>query len=280
MVKHRKHSLVRDIISITIIIIFWEVIGNFFRTKLGALSPYFFDISIFHFILSDIPNIFFILGIFFSIKFIHNSQFFTIISANYKLNYRKIIISFTSYLFLLVLTYFIYFLISPKDIIFSLDFKKLLYFIPFCVIFTIIQCCSEEFFFRGFLLQVTSRYVKPIPLLLIINGLFFIIVHLRIPEFKQMPYSMCFYYFFTGLLYSFVTIKDNGIEIPIAIHTANNIFTALILNWQGSVMSGTYSIFILKNLSQTFCLISFPVAALLYLYFIDKLFQLKIFTHN
>lgn len=190
------------------------------------------------------------------------------------------IIIFVTYILLLCLNYFIYFLISPKDIVYSMNIKYFIYFLPFCIICTIIQCSSEELFFRGFLLQVTSRYIKPIPLLLTINGLFFILAHLRIPEFKQIPYSMSLYYFFTGLLYSYITIKDSSLEIPTAIHIANNTFSALVLNWQGSVMSGTYSVFILKDLNQTFCLISFPISTILYLYFIDKLFSLRIFTRS
>lgn len=133
--------------------------------------------------------------------------------------------------------------------------EKLKYIIP-VLLFTPMQACSEELFSRALPARmifknnfVDQRLMDKI-LLCIVSGVIFTLPHLANPEVTMNPefVSAIVYYFIWGALAMALGLYLDGFEVPITIHIVNNIYTALIVNYEGGAMP-TNAIFL--NTSET-----------------------------
>jgi hypothetical protein len=65
------------------------------------------------------------------------------------------------------------------------------------------------------------------------------------------------------MLFSLVTVRDNGLELALGAHAAINIFTALIANYSVSALT-TPALFIVTTLDARFSMASFLVMAIVF----------------
>jgi hypothetical protein len=59
-------------------------------------------------------------------------------------------------------------------------------------------------------------------------------MHAFNPEVATLGYGILSYYFLTGVFLAIMTIMDDGMELSMGYHAANNVFTAIMItnNWQ------------------------------------------------
>ena len=91
----------------------------------------------------------------------------------------------------------------------------------------------------------------------LVSSILFMLPHLLNPEVAQNPLVLTTFYFLFGLFLALITIKDNGLELAIGVHAANNLFIVLIANYSTSALPSS-SIFT-STLNPSFSLISFIV---------------------
>jgi len=82
---------------------------------------------------------------------------------------------------------------------------------------------------------------------LLLTSLIFGGMHIFNPEVEKMGYSILIYYIGTGLLLGIFTLLDDGIELAMGFHAANNLIGALLVTSSWSVFQ-THSI--LKDVSE------------------------------
>ncbi|WP_370514485.1 type II CAAX prenyl endopeptidase Rce1 family protein [Formosa sp. L2A11] len=82
---------------------------------------------------------------------------------------------------------------------------------------------------------------------LIITSLIFGGLHIANPEVEKLGYTIMVYYIGTGLFLGILTLMDEGMELSLGFHAANNFFTALLVTSDWSALQ-TYSIF--KDISE------------------------------
>jgi uncharacterized protein len=58
--------------------------------------------------------------------------------------------------------------------------------------------------------------------LIFLNGIIFLLPHLGNPEIKR-GWIICLFYFIFGAVLAAMTIYDNGLEIALGVHAANNL---------------------------------------------------------
>ncbi|WP_235989291.1 CPBP family intramembrane glutamic endopeptidase [Psychroserpens algicola] len=68
---------------------------------------------------------------------------------------------------------------------------------------------------------------------LLITSAIFGLLHIANPEIDKLGYSLLIYYIGTGLFLGIMTLMDEGTELALGFHAANNLFTALLVtaNW-------------------------------------------------
>jgi membrane protease YdiL (CAAX protease family) len=82
---------------------------------------------------------------------------------------------------------------------------------------------------------------------LIITSLIFGLLHIANPEVDKLGYVIMIYYIGTGLFLGIMTLMDEGLELSLGFHAANNLFTALLVTADWTAFQ-THSI--LKDMSD------------------------------
>jgi membrane protease YdiL (CAAX protease family) len=127
--------------------------------------------------------------------------------------------------------------INPDNYILQFDLFKFIPLLLISLIFIPFQTTFEELLFRGYLAQGIAGWTKSRYLAILIPALIFGLLHAFNPEVKEFGFwhTMPQYIFF-GLIFGLITILDDGIELAIGIHAANNVFLSLFTTNSASVL--------------------------------------------
>lgn len=186
-------------------------------------------------------------AIFLVVKYFHKQTVLSVTTARGKMDWNRVFFSFSVWaVFTIVTTALMYFQ-NPQD--FVINFKPL----PFAILFVIslvmipIQTSTEEYVFRGYLMQGFGNLAmnKWFPLLM--TSLIFGTMHILNPEVEKLGYISLVYYIGTGLFLGIITLMDDGMELALGFHAANNLIGALLVTSDWTVFQ-THSI--LKDISE------------------------------
>ena len=139
------------------------------------------------------------------------------------------------------------YMLEPEN--FEINFKL----VPFLILFVIaivlipIQTSFEEYLFRGYLMQGIGAITKYKWIPLLITSLVFGLMHISNPEVDKLGPVVMIYYIGTGLFLGIMTLMDEGMELALGFHAANNLFTALLVTADWTAFQ-THSV--LKDLSD------------------------------
>ena len=213
-----------------------------------------------------IPFAFGLIGLIAVIKFIHKRGFGTLIANRYKqsfvngntfpvntnrtsndkessvtsttkvrpkIDYSKIWFSFFLAAGLIILFYLIELLIRPQLFDWNFQTTPFLFLILIAILFIPIQAGLEELIFRGYLMQGFERLLNKRWFPLIMTSLIFAGLHLPNPEIQTFGYGFIGTYFFFGIIAGIISYLDDGIELVMGLHIANNMITLLFIspNW-------------------------------------------------
>lgn len=186
--------------------------------------------------------VFTMLGIIIVVKYIHKMRLIDIITSREKVDWKRIFFAFVVWgLFSLCSTLIVYYS-SPEN--FVLNFKPIPFLILVLISITMlpIQTSAEEFIFRGYLMQGFGLLAKNRWFPLIVTSALFGIMHIMNPEVEKMGPIIMVYYIGTGLFLGIITLMDDGMELSLGFHAANNIATALLVTSEWSALQ-TESVF-------------------------------------
>ncbi|HEY1195840.1 CPBP family intramembrane glutamic endopeptidase [Flavobacterium sp.] len=186
-------------------------------------------------------------GIYFVVKFIHHQTLLSVTTSRPKIDWKRISFSFLLWTFFSILSFLFVYLKSPEH--FELNFK-LTPFLILVVLGTIlipIQTSTEEYVFRGYLMQGFANLARNRWFPLIMTSVIFGSMHWANPEVVKMGNIIMIYYIGTGLFLGVITLMDEGMELALGFHAANNLIGALLVTSDWSVFQ-THSIF--KDLSE------------------------------
>ena len=100
-----------------------------------------------------------------------------------------------------------------------------------------IQTTFEEIFLRGYLFQAVGLWSKRGIIPVMVTSLFFMILHIGNPEVEAFGwYLMLPYYFGVAFTAALISLMDEGLEIALGIHAANNIIGALTITYSEAVI--------------------------------------------
>jgi membrane protease YdiL (CAAX protease family) len=180
-----------------------------------------------------VPFLFVALFLVIHTKFVHKRTVLSIFSGRETFDWKRVLFSFLLLFSVLSLFLFIQYL-SSDSLIFQFDLQK---FIPlfFIAIFLLpIQTSCEELLFRSYILQGIKMRTKKNSVAVLISGLMFGAIHIGNPEIAKIGYHIIVYYMLVGVFLALISLFDNGIELALGYHAANNVFAALMItnNWQ------------------------------------------------
>ncbi len=176
------------------------------------------------------------------VKFFHSLDFKYIITSRAKLDWKRV--WFGAFLIGVVivgstlLDYWLY----PEDYLLNFQFDKFIILAIIGVIMVPIQTTFEELLFRGYFMQGLGTVLKSRAVALILSSAVFGLLHIANPEVAKLGYQALVVYIGTGFFFGLMTLMDEGMELAIGFHAANNLLTALLVTADWTAFK-THSIF-------------------------------------
>lgn len=180
-----------------------------------------------------IPFLFALVTLLICIKFLHKRSILTAFTSRKNIDWKRFLFSTTVWFAIMGANLFIAIRFSDT-IQWHFNFQTFIPLLLVSLILIPIQTTCEEVFFRGYLLQIFGTAYRLPWLSIIFTSLLFGLIHAGNPEIDYLGFIALIYYVLTGVFLSIIAVMDEGLELSMGYHAANNVFGALILTntWQ------------------------------------------------
>lgn len=186
-------------------------------------------------------------GIWFVVKYLHHQTLLSITTSREKVDWNRILFSFLLWSFFSILSFFFLYFNAPENFVWNFKLVPFLILVVIGSILIPIQTTTEEYVFRGYLMQGFANLARNKWFPLLMTSLIFGSMHWFNPEVTKMGNIIMIYYIGTGLFLGIITLMDEGMELALGFHAANNLVGALLVTSDWTVFQ-THSIF--KDLSE------------------------------
>ncbi|MEA1786273.1 CPBP family intramembrane glutamic endopeptidase [Arenibacter sp. GZD96] len=174
----------------------------------------------------------FVIGLVFlliAIKFVHKQPFLALTTSRKKIDWKRIFFAFALWGMVSIALTAIGIYLAPEDYVFNFEPIPFFILVVIGILFIPLQTSFEEYLFRGYLMQGIGLWAKNKWMPLVITSLVFGLLHIANPEVGKLGYGIMVFYIGTGLFLGVITLMDDGLELALGFHAANNLFTALLV---------------------------------------------------
>ena len=187
------------------------------------------------------------LGLLFWVKFVHQQTLNSFTTSRATIDFKRIFFSFFIWGIFVVGTILFSYYTSPENYVYNFKPIPFLIFLILALFLIPLQTSFEEYFFRGYLMQGLGLATKTRWFPLFFTSITFGLMHIANPEVGKMGYIILVYYIGTGFFLGIITLMDEGLELALGFHAANNLLGALLLTSDWSAFQ-THSI--LKDVAE------------------------------
>jgi len=170
-----------------------------------------------------------LLCLFLVVKYLHKQTIASLTTARPKMDWKRFWFAFLFWGVvssgLVLLDYYL----TPGDYVWNFKLQPFLILCVIAILLVPLQTSFEEYLFRGYLMQGIGVIAKNKWIPLLITSLIFGLLHIANPEVEKLGYIIMIYYIGTGLFLGVMTLMDDGMELALGFHAANNLFTALLV---------------------------------------------------
>lgn len=169
-------------------------------------------------------------ALFLVVRFLHKQTIREVTTVRQKIDWKRVFFAFGLWAGITICFTGIDYLMNPQDYVWN--FKPLPFMILFVIVVTMLplQTSFEEYFFRGYLMQAGGILVLNRAFPLIMTSVIFGLMHIANPEVDKMGYTIMIFYIGTGLFLGIITLMDDGMELALGFHAANNMVQALLIS--------------------------------------------------
>lgn len=162
-------------------------------------------------------------------KFIHPQSIRSLTTSRRKVDWRRVWFAFGLWGLLTLGLTGVDIWLSPEDYVWNFRWEAFWKLAVIAILLIPLQTSFEEYLFRGHMMQGLgiisgNRWVP-----LLITSLLFGIMHIANPEVEKLGYGSLVFYIGTGLFLGILTLMDEGLELALGFHAANNLVTALLV---------------------------------------------------
>lgn len=160
---------------------------------------------------------------------VHQQSITSLTTARKRIDWKRIFYAFSLWggLTIILTALDIYF--SPENYILNFDLSKFLVLSVIGILLIPLQTSFEEYLFRGHMMQGLGILVKNRWFPLLFTSVLFGLTHIANPEVEKLGFGIMIYYIGTGFFLGIITLMDDGLELALGFHAANNLITALLV---------------------------------------------------
>ncbi|MGK0494413.1 MAG: membrane protease YdiL (CAAX protease family) [Maribacter sp.] len=248
----------RYLVGIIIVFFGWQIVGAIplvmaLIAKTGSLSILLTaneDMGILSRALGSNPFLFYmlvmfaigLLFLFLFVKFAHKQTITALTTSRKKIDWSRMLFAFVLWAVITVLFIFLEMYLSPEDYEYNFNLGPFLILAVVAILLIPIQTSMEEYFIRGYMMQGLGVAVKNRWFPLVFTSLLFGLMHIANPEVEKIGYGILIYYIGTGFFLGIITLMDEGLELALGFHAANNLTAALLVtaDWTAFQTNSVY----------------------------------------
>jgi len=168
-------------------------------------------------------------GIWLVVKKLHDLPIMSVLSGRKKIDLERVLYSFMLWGTVVSTFIFLEYSLNPENYIFNFKVKEFLILALIAILFIPIQTSVEEIVFRGYLMQGFGHWLNSRFIALFLISTVFGSLHLANPEITALGYKFVILYITVGFVLGIMTLMDDGLELALGFHAANNLIAALLL---------------------------------------------------
>jgi membrane protease YdiL (CAAX protease family) len=174
-----------------------------------------------------------LLFIFLGIKKIHKRSITSLITSRKNVDWQRVFFAFGLWFIISIIMLAVDYINAPDSYIWNFKLIPFLILVLISVFLLPFQTSFEEVLFRGYLMQSLGALSKSRWFPLLFTAISFGLLHSFNPEVEKLGYMIMIYYIGTGFLFGITTLMDEGLELALGMHAANNIVAAVFIttNW-------------------------------------------------
>ena len=160
---------------------------------------------------------------------IHRQSITSLTTSRVKIDWKRVFFAFFLWGGITVIFTLVDVFGNPDDYVWNFDLAK---FIPLAIIAIALiplQTSFEEYLFRGHMMQGLGILSKTRWVPLFVTSILFGLMHVANPEVEKLGIGLMVYYIGTGFFLGIMTLMDEGLELALGFHAANNLITALLV---------------------------------------------------
>lgn len=197
-----------------------------------------------------VPFVFLMFVLLIWVKFVHKQSLVSLITSRRKVDWQRIFYSFFLWAIALVGITLISYLTDAESYTIQFEWSKFLGLFLIAVVLVPIQTSFEELFFRGYFMQGTYMMFGKRMISLVLTSVIFGLMHAGNPEVEALGPQIMIMYIGSGFFLGILTLFDEGTELALGYHAANNLIGCLLLTTSDGVFQ-TPSIFRFNGISNT-----------------------------
>ena len=168
-------------------------------------------------------------GIWLVVKKLHDLPIMSVLSSRKKIDLERVLYSFMTWGTVVSAFIFLEYSLNPENYVFNFKVKEFLILAVIAILFIPIQTSVEEIVFRGYLMQGFGHWLNSRFMALFLTSTVFGSLHLANPEITALGYEFVILYITVGFVLGIMTLMDDGLELALGFHAANNLIAALLV---------------------------------------------------
>lgn len=181
------------------------------------------------FIETLMPMIILLIALLVWVKYVNKQSITSLTTARDKVDWGRVWFSFAVWGGITAGFIGLAYVTNPDNFVLNFNLVPFATLAIIAMIMVPMQTSFEEYLFRGYLMQGIGIVTKSRLIPLITTSLIFGVMHIANPEIEKIGYILLFYYIGTGLFLGIITLMDDGIELALGFHAANNLISALLV---------------------------------------------------
>lgn len=186
--------------------------------------------------------VFGLIAVFLVVKYLHKQSIKSLTTSRTKVDWKRVVFSFLLWASLSVIFIFVDIYLAPEDYEYNFQLVPFIILAIISIAMIPLQTSMEEYLMRGYMMQGLGILTKNRWFPLVFTSLLFGLLHIMNPEVDKLGYGILVFYIGTGLFLGIITLMDEGLELALGFHAANNLTAALLVtaDWTAFSVDSLY----------------------------------------
>ena len=168
---------------------------------------------------------------------LHKRSFAEVVNGTKTIRWNRAFTGFAIWFVIMAIYFIVDYTVDPSNYVLQFNISAFLPLLLISALLIPLQTTFEELLFRGYLGQAIGAWTKNRWLVMIIPAILFGLMHIANPEVKEYGFWIAMpQYIMFGLVFGLITVLDDGIEVSMGLHAANNIFASLMITNKASAL--------------------------------------------